>query len=177
MKEKVFGFLLCILMKATIPIAAGSIQDMKLDRETPIAPFDILQKNKSELITEVSSQGISPPDIGETIRATEFPICTESGDQESPAIWGKTVVWMDDRNENWDIYGHNLITKTTFPICTYNYDQKYPAIWGKIVVWQDDRSGNCDIYGYNHITKKIFPICAESSDQTNPLRRDGAFAR
>jgi len=34
---------------------------------------------------------------------TEFPVCTASGDQYNPAIYGNIVVWQDERNEKWDI--------------------------------------------------------------------------
>ncbi len=39
----------------------------------------------------------------------EFPICTAPGFQGEPAISGNTVVWVDDRNGNYDIYGATLV--------------------------------------------------------------------
>jgi beta propeller repeat protein len=39
---------------------------------------------------------------------TEFPICIADGLQISPSISGNTVVWMDDRNGDWDIYGATI---------------------------------------------------------------------
>ena len=78
---------------------------------------------------------------------TEFPICTNSSSQSSPAISGNIVAWVDDRNGNDDIYGYNLSTKQEFPICTNAGNQTSPAISGNTVVWVDDRNGNDDIYG------------------------------
>jgi len=31
-------------------------------------------------------------------------ITTNPSNSEYPAIYDKTIVWMDDRNGNWDIY-------------------------------------------------------------------------
>jgi len=95
-----------------------------------------------------------------------FPICTATGDQCNPAISGDLVVWQDDRNGNWDIYGCNLAALSDtgaaraqaarlgcsdlpveFAVCTASDDQISPAISGDKVVWQDDRNGNWDIYG------------------------------
>ena len=77
----------------------------------------------------------------------EFPVCTASDDQWSPAISGDIVVWSDDRSGNRDIYGYDLSTDTEFSICTDPEWQSSPAISGDIVVWQDNRNGNWDIYG------------------------------
>lgn len=35
----------------------------------------------------------------------EQPVCTAPGDQINPVIKGNTVVWEDNRNGSWDIYG------------------------------------------------------------------------
>jgi len=40
---------------------------------------------------------------------TEFPICTAPGFQGEPSISGNIVVWADNRNGNYDIYGATLV--------------------------------------------------------------------
>ncbi|MBU7027927.1 MAG: hypothetical protein HXS48_13410 [Theionarchaea archaeon] len=75
----------------------------------------------------------------------EFQITTNPRSQDDPAIYGDIVVWSDKRNGNWDIYGHNLVTREEFPVTTNPYSQGCPAIYGDIVVWQDKRHGNWDI--------------------------------
>ncbi|MHC4498808.1 MAG: hypothetical protein ACYS21_06805, partial [Planctomycetota bacterium] len=98
----------------------------------------------------------------------EFPICTDSNLQGYPAISGNIVVWGDWRNDNWDIYGYDLLNQTEFPICTDTNDQEEPAISGSIVVWQDDRNVNSDIYGYDLLTQTEFPICTDANFQFYP---------
>jgi beta propeller repeat protein len=95
-----------------------------------------------------------------------FPICTDAGTQCNPAIDGDIVVWQDDRNGNWAIYGCNLDALSgtgaapaksgrlgcddlpaEFVVCDAAGNQENPAISGDTVVWQDDASGNWAIYG------------------------------
>jgi beta propeller repeat protein len=70
-----------------------------------------------------------------------------------PAVAGSIVVWEDNRNGNWDIYGFDLTSQAEFPICTQDGDQEKPSIYtdpnetAYVVVWQDRRAGNADIYG------------------------------
>lgn len=62
--------------------------------------------------------------------------------QRYPAIHDNTVVWQDDRNRNYDIYGYDLSTGEEFPVTTHSDPQILPAIHGDIVVWTDTRNGN-----------------------------------
>ncbi|MHB9070218.1 MAG: PEP-CTERM sorting domain-containing protein, partial [Sedimentisphaerales bacterium] len=59
------------------------------------------------------------------------------------SIDGNLLVWMDDRNGDYDIFGYDLLTQTEFAIATGLGDQLRPAISGNIVVWEM----NGDIYG------------------------------
>ena len=56
------------------------------------------------------------------------------------------VVWQDDRNGHWDIYGFNLETGQEFRITDSPADEMNPAISGNLVVWEDSRSGVSEIY-------------------------------
>jgi beta propeller repeat protein len=60
----------------------------------------------------------------------------ESTIQQYPAIYGNVVVWKDDRNGNWDIYGYDLSTENEFQITEDVSDQEWPAIYGNTVVWK-----------------------------------------
>ena len=57
------------------------------------------------------------------------------------------MVWQDNRNGNWDIYGFDFSSSKEFQITKDKSDQRNPSIYRNIVVWEDNRNGNCDIYG------------------------------
>lgn len=88
----------------------------------------------------------------------EFPITTEPHNQYYPAVHGDYVVWQDDRNGNYDIYGYNLKTHEEFPITTDPATQELPAIYNDIVIWKDNRHNTYTVYGYNLQTQKEFYI-------------------
>ena len=110
----------------------------------------------------VSSEGSL---IGNAIPISIAADCElDESSQQSPAIAYNSqdnrylVVWEDDRNGNWDIYGQWL-TRTgdplgsNFPIIDTDSDQRFPDLVYNsqdnlyLVVWQDNRHGNWDIYG------------------------------
>jgi beta propeller repeat protein len=76
----------------------------------------------------------------------EFAITTNESSQMNPDIEENIVVWQDNRNNNWDIFGYNLTTQKEFQITDESHDQTNPAISGNVVVWQDNRNGNSEIY-------------------------------
>ncbi len=104
-----------------------------------------------------------------------FPVSdtAESG-QWFPAVHGNIVVWQDDRNGNWDIYGADITVPAApvvFQITDDPYDQVGPEIWGNTVVWQDERNGNTDIYGadisdLSNITE--FQVTSDPTDDGRP---------
>jgi beta propeller repeat protein len=108
-----------------------------------------------------------------------FPICTASGTQGEPAIDGDIVVWQDNRNGNYDIYGKDLYTGDEIVICTNSADQFAPKISGNIVVWQDLRncpsgySGVTNIYGYDLSTEQEFPILVNPNIDYEDVDIDG----
>ena len=87
---------------------------------------------------------------------SEERITTNTYDEKYPAIYGDIVVWSDNRNGNWDIYGYNLKTKEVFQITSDSSLQAYLAIYGDIVVCE--HIGYADIWGYNLKTKDKFQI-------------------
>jgi beta propeller repeat protein len=87
------------------------------------------------------------------VQVYSFPICTDPAGQEWARVGGNTVVWIESRNGNRDVYGYNLQTKTEFPICTNPSKQAYPAgldISGPTVVYQSEITPYYpDIYAYS----------------------------
>jgi beta propeller repeat protein len=76
----------------------------------------------------------------------EFAITPSEFTQTNPDIDGNIIVWQDNRNNNWDIFGYNLTTRKEFQITDDANDQTGPAISGSVVAWQDNRNGNSQIY-------------------------------
>lgn len=93
----------------------------------------------------------------------DFPLTSAPFNQINPAIYGDIVVWQDNRNGNWDIYGYNLSTKEEFQITADDHDQYLPTIYGDIVVWIDsgDESKG-SIYCYDLLTgqETLMPTAA-----------------
>ena len=96
---------------------------------------------------------------------TEERITTDGSLHSHPDVYGDIVVWHDDRNSNYDIYGKNLKTGENLTIYVGPGDQLYPAIYGDIVVWQDYRNGIPDIYGKNLKTGENLTICVDPQPQ------------
>lgn len=115
-----------------------------LNQENPAVWGDtvICQADTGEGDYDIVSVDMSNPEAHE--------ITTVAGglsSQINPDISGHLVVWQDNRNGNWDIYGYNLITDQEFLITTetasstspHPADQTNPAISGQLVVWEDMR--------------------------------------
>jgi len=94
-----------------------------------------------------------------------FIIADSPGLQLDPDISGHIIVWQDDRNTDWDIYGYNLITKKEFRITTDGNHQTQPAISGSLVVWKDARDDPANIY-YTWLDE------TDAADCPNPLVGD-----
>jgi len=92
-------------------------------------------------LSTMLNAGISDPN-----EPDEFAIVNNEAEQTNPDIDGNIVVWQDNRNGDWDIYGYNLTTRREFQITDNPYDQTNPAVSGNTVVWEDSRDGNSQIY-------------------------------
>ncbi|MBU7046735.1 MAG: hypothetical protein HXS54_09895 [Theionarchaea archaeon] len=97
------------------------------------------------------------PSVFSIDSSQEFVITENPCVQHFPALYGDIVVWEDDRNQNWDIYGYNLSTREEFQITTDKSDQTSPAIYKNIIIWKDKRALDT-IYGYNLVTQQEFFI-------------------
>jgi beta propeller repeat protein len=75
-----------------------------------------------------------------------FAITGDTAAQMNPDIYEHIVVWQDNRNGNWDIYGYNLITRREFQITNDPADQMSPTIGGDYVAWVDMRTGTASIF-------------------------------
>jgi len=81
------------------------------------------------------------------------------------------MVWQDDFEGDWDIYGAGAVEgepQNLFPITADPGAQINPCVDGHIVVWQDLRQGNWDIFGYNLFTEQEFQITFDTADQVYP---------
>jgi len=76
-----------------------------------------------------------------------FQVSAVNSQQYTPAISGDIVVWSDNRNGQYDIYGKNLLTGLEFPIAVDPGDKWCPAIDGNLVVWHRFLGGRLDIWG------------------------------
>ena len=121
--------------------------------------FDFLEGSDS-VVTGITLAGRT--------NQNEMAICTATGVQSAPAIYGNIVVWQDRRGATSDIYAYDLISHVEIPVCTAVGNQYAPAIYGNIVVWQDRRGTTDDIYAYDLSTKTETAICTATGNQYAP---------
>jgi len=138
-----------VIADDTLNQAAPAVWDdiVAYERQTAAGDFDIYARDMSVPASE------------------PFLISGGTGLQQSPDISGHLVVWQDDRNGNWDIYGYNLITRQEFQITTDGANQPHPAISGLLVAWEDSRDTPTNIY-YTWLDGDVIADCP------NPLAGD-----
>ena len=95
--------------------------------------------------------------VSAVITASGSPtnLTPNTSQQESPAVSGDVVVWVDHRTGNADIWGCNIAggldacASGAVNLTNDPFDQVEPAVSGSIVVWRDTRLGptNHEIYG------------------------------
>ena len=81
-----------------------------------------------------------------------FPVYHGPADQRLPAVSGGLVVWQDNRNGDWDIYGARL-TGNQAGAGVADRDrprqQTTPAVSGNNVVWQNQTASGWEIVSVN----------------------------
>ena len=138
-----------------------SVIEATLDQTAPAVWGDIVVYEHEISATDVDiyARDMSQPG------SEPFLITNATGLQLDPDIFGHIIVWQDDRNTDWDIYGYNLITKKEFQITTNGSDQTQPAVSGSLVVWKDARDDPANIY-YTWLD------ATDAADCPNPLIGD-----
>jgi beta propeller repeat protein len=116
---------------------------MKAARRGFLAAFPIIFVFSAMICSTTQAQAAAT--------VTEFPICTNTGDQYNPKISGNTVVWSDERG----IVGYNLATHEEFVIGS---GMRY-AIGGDTVAWVKSVGNTWSIVGYDLATHTEFPVC------------------
>jgi phosphoribosylformylglycinamidine (FGAM) synthase PurS component len=123
---------------------------------------------------------------GSVLNPNGIAVSTNTADQLSPAVvFGGSnylVVWVDDRNGSWDIYGARITPAGTvldtngIPICTNVFTQTSPAIafdgTNYVIIWEDNRNGSWDIYGaavdLNGTVVSNFSVCSHTNNEIDP---------
>lgn len=77
---------------------------------------------------------------GEVSRITD-----NSGGQYYPVVFDHWIVWADNRNANFDLYGYNLNRGKEIQLTTGPEDETRPYINGQWVVYQEDSAGELNI--------------------------------
>jgi beta propeller repeat protein len=87
--------------------------------------------------------------------------------QLGPDLFENTIVWMDYRHGNWDIFMYDLSIGLEIQVTSNQSNQMHPRIHGNYIVWSDNRNGNWDIYLYNIQSGTEHQITTDSSNQSN----------
>jgi beta propeller repeat protein len=94
--------------------------------------------------------------------------------QQRPDVDNGIIVWAEQIDGDWDVYGLDLLNPDGDLISVADYigfNQDRPSIWNHTVVWQDDELGHWDIWltdisDANNPTP--YQITPYENDQTNP---------
>ncbi|RCK71604.1 MAG: hypothetical protein IGBAC_1575 [Ignavibacteriae bacterium] len=117
-------------------------------------------------------------------------ICDDPAEQRNPTIDGRTIVWEDNRNGDWDLYGCTLWYWQTgahlkdWPLTflaierykSTRSDQMNPHLKNKMLVFTDNEDGNDEIYLLNYKYSSIYrlngtvtKISNSNYDDCNPI--------
>ena len=122
-----------------VPTYTWIVADTESLNQTHLAVTDKTLVWQQE--TTTGNSDIKAADISDPANPIEFIVADGAADQTAPDISGHLVVWQDDRNGHWDIYGYNLITRKEFRITADPANQTNPAISGNLVVWEHTPAG------------------------------------
>lgn len=118
------------------------------------------------------------------VEPNEVVICGSPGDQIKPdaifdTVWSAPapyygrVIWQDNRNGDWDIYGHDLRDQNDFLVCIKDGNQTNPSCGSYGFTWQDDRNANNDAYASmcldNYCSESFeIAVCTDPNSQIHP---------
>jgi len=95
-----------------------------------------------------------------------------AGNQRTPAVWGSTVVYEDDRGGDWDLYAWDLTRPSDpaaeTPVATGPGDQVDAAICGDLVAYVDHSRGNADIAVHDLSSGSTRFITSHAAAQVDP---------
>ncbi len=108
--------------------------------QNPAFDSDRVVDISGHLVVWEGEDGIYAADISNLNDIKVFPVCTDPGGKYCPAVSGKYVVWMDQRNDVGDIYGADVSDPQNvkvFEIAGGKGVQKQPTIDGPMVAYVD----------------------------------------
>ena len=101
-----------------------------------------------------------------------FTVARQSQDQAAPAVSGRLLVWEDQLNGVWSIYGRDLVTGREFQVARTRVMISSPSISGNVIVWRDrERRGRDAILGKDVVTGKTFLVVRAQAhmDLSDPM--------
>jgi beta propeller repeat protein len=111
-------------------------------------------------------------EIGSGVTST---VVSASGEQSSPRVSNRWVVWQDHRSGSWDVYCYNLDThaETLLTPTSIGYS---PAVDGNQVVWLEENGGFATVVAYDLLTSTRTAISSGGSHPSRPDVGAGAVA-
>ena len=108
--------------------------------EDPTEDFDDVIDIYGNIVVYEAEGDIYGADISNINDIKVFTICSDPARQYDPAIFGNTVVWTDERNDNGDIYGADISDKDNIQelaIIRASNSQRQPDIYGCLITYID----------------------------------------
>jgi putative cell wall-binding protein len=84
--------------------------------------------------------------------------------QYDPRIWGDTVVWVDYRNPDDDVYAYHIADGTEQQITAGNADQDYPTVFRELITFDDARN-NYNVYLHDMRDGMEYPLTSATGFQ------------
>ena len=81
----------------------------------------------------------------------------------------KNIIAWQERDNNWNIYYHDLSTNKTVRITSDKSADINPWVSSYYIVWQKLENNQWDIYAYNIHNKKIIQVTNSKTNETNPV--------
>ncbi|RLC28726.1 MAG: hypothetical protein DRH37_09010, partial [Deltaproteobacteria bacterium] len=102
-------------------------------------------------------------------------ITTHPGGQYYPAIYGPWIVWADNRNSQFDLYGYHLLRGTEIQLTNTPEDETRPRINGDWVVYSEDSSGemNTDLRMLSLSNLATVQLTKDGSQKEKPSLASG----